>query len=430
MPKTILNAMRYYISAERYINDFDDDNIKGLLYIGMATTYRHYYDFNNAAKAFNKAYKYFDSAGKKHHRNYSLLNEGLAYSNLLDNPKCIKTLNQVIEYANSDNDTTIIKSAMRSLIMIYVDQKQIHEANRIYQEYSLRYSFYDAIPSTIASLALLHTYNNDSISANKYLKLAWSKSASLQDTIDIFSCSERIYKYNGNNALAYNDFIRWKVRQDTYVRKSLEQPILSVQNELLQQELDIKNYKAGLERLVGITSGLIILIIAVFIILILRNRLKHKQRVIDDSILVVEDLRKLTMRNHEILQQAFNNNFSIIDKLGKDIYDLNNEIINPKTLFTDLNAIITDLRHKDTYYKFEHAVNSCRQNIMQNLRNNVSNLREIEYKQMCFHYAGLSIKTISILTEETISAIYKRKTRLKAKIKSCATIHLEQLLNF
>lgn len=428
--KNYLNAMRCYLKAERLVNDFDDDNLKGLLYIGIATIYRHYYDFKNTAVAFNMAYSYFDKSRKIYHRNYSRLNEAFAYSNLHEYDRSINLIKDVIDDAIADDDTIIIKSAMRSLIMIYVGQQQITQANQLYQKYISQYNFNDAGPSAIAAIALLHTFNGDTIEAKRYLKSAWCKSSTLQDTIDIYSYSERINKHSGNYTSAYDDFLRWRVRQDSYVKKSLEQPVLSAQNELLEQEIHFKEYRTSVERFIAVISVLTVILITVIIILILQRRLRNKQKTIDDSILIAEDLRNLVKRDAEILQQVSSDRISIIDNLGKDIFDLNSDTINSNTVLSNLNSVIKDLKNEDSYYKLEQGVNSCRQNIMRHLREDIPNLTEIEYRQMCFHYAGLSVKTISVLNNETTAAIYKRRTRLKTKIENSTSAYRRILLDF
>ena len=59
---------------------------------------------------------------------------------------------------------------------------------------------------------------------------------------------------------------------------------------------------------------------------------------------------------------------------------------------------------------------SC-QNVMMRLRMEVKLPDEDYYRQVCYHIAGYSVHSISILMGETKNKIYKRRDRIRKKIE-------------
>lgn len=66
----------------------------------------------------------------------------------------------------------------------------------------------------------------------------------------------------------------------------------------------------------------------------------------------------------------------------------------------------------------EDYVNLKYDGIMGKLRNEVPGLREDDICLVCYLYAGLSYQSIRLLTDETLSNLYSRKSRLLAFLQS------------
>ena len=90
-------------------------------------------------------------------------------------------------------------------------------------------------------------------------------------------------------------------------------------------------------------------------------------------------------------------------------------------------SIFEALRKESYYQELEASVNKYRNNIMADLRAEVV-LNEKEYRQMCYHFAGFSVKIISFILTENASNIYKRRARVKEKIAQISTIKREKYL--
>lgn len=71
--------------------------------------------------------------------------------------------------------------------------------------------------------------------------------------------------------------------------------------------------------------------------------------------------------------------------------------------------------------ELENYVNEARQGILRRLRQQMPELPEDDIRLICFIYAGLSYKTIRLLTDESMSNLYSRKSRLLRLIEASDT---------
>ncbi|MDE6542630.1 MAG: helix-turn-helix transcriptional regulator, partial [Muribaculaceae bacterium] len=66
--------------------------------------------------------------------------------------------------------------------------------------------------------------------------------------------------------------------------------------------------------------------------------------------------------------------------------------------------------------EMEHCVNECRGGMLEVLKKEWPTIKPDEYRLMVYLASNLSNRTIAILIGESIEVVYKRKSRLKAKL--------------
>lgn len=71
----------------------------------------------------------------------------------------------------------------------------------------------------------------------------------------------------------------------------------------------------------------------------------------------------------------------------------------------------------DSLGEMEQAVNECRRNLLVRLKGCLPHITLQDYQLAVYLACGLSVRTICLLLEETVEVIYKRKSRLKARIR-------------
>ena len=68
----------------------------------------------------------------------------------------------------------------------------------------------------------------------------------------------------------------------------------------------------------------------------------------------------------------------------------------------------------------EQAVNDCRDNLLIKVREYYPAIKPEDYQLLVYLASGLSTRTASLLLGESVDVIYKRKSRLKARLKENA----------
>ena len=104
------------------------------------------------------------------------------------------------------------------------------------------------------------------------------------------------------------------------------------------------------------------------------------------------------------------------------LHVLNSDFASEKYKTNALNTAVASFVKKQTgskysYKDLEEWVNISSQNIMSRLRSEVKLSDEESYRQSCYHMAGYSVFSISVLMGETRNKIYKRRDRIRKKIE-------------
>lgn len=191
----------------------------------------------------------------------------------------------------------------------------------------------------------------------------------------------------------------------------------------LQKEKEFFLYKERAERQMYMFIAIAVFVIAVGIIVWLRQRLKL-QSLRNDTLMAeasafksqIEASRghvsRLEMKLHGLLDKRF----SLIDSLCQTYYESQGTKSERKAIIDKVKTQIESVR-TDSFPEMEQAVNDCRDNILVKIKESYPNIKHEDYMLLVFIASGLSTRTISLLLGETVDVIYKRKSRLKSRLK-------------
>ena len=71
----------------------------------------------------------------------------------------------------------------------------------------------------------------------------------------------------------------------------------------------------------------------------------------------------------------------------------------------------------DSFPRMEQAVNDCRGNLLDKVKECLPDIKPDDYRLLVYLAGSLSSRTISLLLGENVDVVYKRKSRLKARLK-------------
>lgn len=433
--KDYSKAILAYTKAEQLLPDIEDTFIKGLLYNQLAYLYEQYNDYHKALDAYKRAYSYFDKAQRIKHRNYSRYCIGAMLRSSSDKYKeAENVLIEMLQTAIENGDSVLRSSCMSELIVHYVESGQYEKATILYEKYKLDNSINALYPKFYSSIFLLLAHNNKYGESDIYQRIAWQKARTKGDTILIMTNLAKISKLKGEYQQAYSLLNKARSIEVKNVRKQLEHPILTIQKEYLEKELEFNKYKQNAQFQKSILIIILILLLSITIFIYFRYLIKKREYKISEYSDVILELRQKLQENKtvmsELLQNSFKNQFKILNSVGDTIFNQTNDLKGQKIVYNEIKNIVERFKDRKTYLELEQLVNKYCNNVMETLRTEVPSLDDEDYRQLCYHYAGFSGKLISLLLEKSQSNVYLRKSRLKEKIIQINPQNIDVILRY
>lgn len=427
-------AILAYTKAEQLIAEFDDDFIKGLLYTQLGFIYEKYYDYSKALNSYKQSYLYYDKAHKYSHSNYAKYNEATIYTILPQHiDSTINIYSKIITEAKKSNDTTLVSVCLSDLIVYLTQNERFEDASTLLDSLTSNYSIVNKTSNFFSSTALLYAYNGNIKLSSEYMQIAKEKAEDNGDSVFIEINIAKIAALKADYKNAYEILCNAKVIENQAVRKRLENPILTIQNDYLETELEFNKYRQQYHLKISILIGILIVLFSATVVIYLRHIIKRREYKISEYSDAIIELHRKQKEDKsivsEILQNSFKDQFKILNSVGDTIFNQTNDPKGQKIVYNEIKYIIERFKDKKTYIELEQLVNKYCNNVMELLRTEVPNLREEDYRQLCYHYAGFSGKLISMLIEKSQSNIYLRKSRLKDKITQLRPQNIDTILN-
>lgn len=191
----------------------------------------------------------------------------------------------------------------------------------------------------------------------------------------------------------------------------------------LQKEKEFFLYKERATRQLHTTIGVIALLVAAGIILWMRQWMRLQA--FRNEALMAEasglksridvsrgDVDRLQSKLHGLLEDRF----ALIDTLCQTYYESQGTKTERKAIIDKVKGKIESVR-TDSFSRMEQAVNDCRDNLLLLVKEHYPDIKPEDYRLLVYLASGLSTRTISLLLDESVEVIYKRKSRLKSRVK-------------
>lgn len=192
----------------------------------------------------------------------------------------------------------------------------------------------------------------------------------------------------------------------------------------VQKETEFLLYKERIKRERYGYTALLIVILAFGAIIWMRQRLRLRTAQNDALVAEASALKcaiEAGRRDKDLLEAKLHglldNRFTLIDSLCQTYYESQGTKIERKSIVDKVKSEIESVR-TDSFADMERAVNDCRDNILKRVRQDFPGIKDEDYHLLVYIASGLSTRTICLLLDESVDVIYKRKSRLKSRLKS------------
>ncbi|MDE5882187.1 MAG: hypothetical protein K2H60_10690, partial [Muribaculaceae bacterium] len=129
------------------------------------------------------------------------------------------------------------------------------------------------------------------------------------------------------------------------------------------------------------------------------------------------------------LKKIFANRFDVVDRLCETYYESQGTKTEKKAIVEKVKEQIEELKSDSGLFaEMEQCVNGCNASLLDNLKRELPAMKPEEYRLAVYLACNLSNRSIAALLEESIDVVYKRKSRLKAKIAALESPKAEAFL--
>ncbi|MDE6285514.1 MAG: hypothetical protein K2L99_00785 [Muribaculaceae bacterium] len=177
----------------------------------------------------------------------------------------------------------------------------------------------------------------------------------------------------------------------------------------LQKEKEFFLYKERSARELLMLAVLLIIVAAASAIVWMRQRLRLKQAQNEALMAEASGLESK-------LRGMLDNRFGLIDSLCQTYYESQGIKNERKAVVEKVKSEIEAVR-ADSLPRMEQAVNDCRDNLLSKVKECWPDIKPDDYRLLVYLAGSLSTRTISLLLDESVDVVYKRKSRLKARLK-------------
>ena len=485
--KDYLSATTCYMEAEQLAKEVDDDYLVGLLYAELGRIYNIYYDYPKSLEAYQKAAECYERAGKIRHRNYMWLNQGLVCRNLDRFDESERLLRMVLDSAQGKGDDTLIKSCMGNLVLLYIEEKRMQEAQELYVALESVAGINYGSASFKGVLSQMYASKDGYVEALSLLERGWACAEERMDSVNLYISSSALLAKQGKNDLAYQELLKGVTLQNKEAKETLQQPVLTAQRDYLSEKLEFEAYKLRMEKRLRILYILLFSLAIVMVVYILSRKLKKEKekarKTIDElnhemlqrdkesrhkiaSLLEeLEDKDKfasasiLCLRNelqkqeedyHRYIKKAEELQYRLEDKLSQKTVLMADLFKNWFASMSKLLSVLVQNGKEETknkklrkevtiwqekyyegnkaYREVEKLVNRYNDDAMLHFRQEMKWTEETDYRRVCYFFAGFSIHLIAILMEETEDSIYQKRHRLRKYLESSDLLHKDLYL--
>lgn len=435
-----VQAILSYTKAEELVPQISDNYSIGLLYAQMGSIYEVLYDYPKALTAREKSYLYYQSANKTTLQFYAKLHIGELYMQKGEYAIAVQNLTEVLKWGYDNQKISLCRACFGLLSQLY-EAMGDYDSLRQLTESEYADLLIDELV-VLRSKAYLAALQQNEDKVRTYLDSAWERAKSQQDSINLLIKEYQTNKKLGQYRQALEYYEELFRIEDSIVRHTLQQPVISAQKDYFQSQAEYHKLKLQHNRLVLFVIVVVVLLFVAGILFFVRQRIVVKNNEIQHYMEVAHNLeQELFVKTkdakdmgieiaqmNERINRLFVAQFDTLDKLSNTYYEMHHTQRVKEAIYTAVKKEIDIFSSKESVYHLEDIVNTHRNNIMKKIRSTLPQFGEVDFRLLCFIFAGFSAKAISIFTGNSVGNIYMKKSRLKSKILSSDSPYKEEII--
>ncbi|TFU93070.1 hypothetical protein E4T81_08890 [Barnesiella sp. WM24] len=390
--------------------------------------YEMFYHCSDALNYAKLAFDYFNKSEKQTIFNsYAVLGLARAYYNSDKYDEALILALGAADSAKKYDDRSMYLSAKKISSECYYFLNLPDSAIKGYSE--LLTHEYD--PDLIGLIGLTYLKSDN---PNKAYEMTLDTITALTPNLVTFKSS--IYKSRNDFKSALSLIENIMLKNDSTLISYLNQGFSSELSDYYEYEDKIKELEfANLKMTYGITISLIVIAISCIGFIVIKMLIR-KNRIIERNVNIAQNFNEILIskeakskQDQEKILDLLTSKFKMIDSLCSSYYESSATKSIKRKISDEVESIIQDLMSEERLTELENSLNLNDSNIVASLREDLPQLKELDYKLFIYSAFGFSNSAIALfLKEDKIESIYNRKARLKTKIKKLNSAQQEKYL--
>ena len=428
--KAIVSLMQ----AEEAAKLSRDNFYLGLIYRSMSDIHSDIYNFTEALQYARNSYHSFTLSDNQRYADWSLWSLSRAFHNSAQYDSSIVYSKQVINLAQARQDNVLLGEALRLLGNSYATNHQYEASIQVFNQL-IDLGITPLTASNYFLLGLSYLKTGKTNEANQCMKILSTLDSSHK------WLSYEIKRHNQEYTPALEALEHEVNAINQKFSKLINQNVTQATKNFLRYENQLQEEALKQAKLSRALLILSIIFCVVFIALaahIVQQRIKAKNQAIVEYMDKVQDLEaslhfnlarysenkaKINAHIHEL----FSKEFSTIDKLCTTYFEMHPTRNEKEAIYKEVTKEIEKLSGDIVH--LEKMINKYKDDIMVKFQHEFPKTTKLDLRLLCYFFAGFSAKSISIFTGNPLDTIYKRKSRLRAKISKSNSIYKDFFLS-
>lgn len=436
-------AIISYSKAEAMASRMEDDYRLGLIYHGMARTYKATFGYFEEISYLKKAAEHFSKADKPFSSRNVMYESGLASLNCKDYVAAEEMLRKTLSESHQAADTLMEAKCLQAYSALCVEIPHADPASAI----RMLTRVTNELNCTLTSddrgvLAYSYSLLGNKTEAEKWLSRAAKTAQSAQEIANV-----RLRDYQINSKLGKTKDALSALEAVVNYNNSSEQMMMkrsvaAAREDFLKQQSEIAHSKFRVVRLwIAVVAMMFLAIVFAITGFFRFKRLQDAQIIAEEKaetekyISIAEDLQN-KLKNADINKVVVkkggaDSKNNILERLCEQYYIYEGTENLQSKILKEVKSVIEGLREDPK--SLENLVNSLNDsynNVVLRLRNQLPQLKDEDVKLFVFVASGFSSTTISTILEKDKGVIYNRIYRLKGKIASSEAENKAEFLGF
>lgn len=413
-------SMYSLMEAEKSLVNSRNYRLIGNIYLTKGEFYCNECLFDNSLESYYSALKHFELADLEYHITYTKYRIGEALSNKKEYAEAEIYLRSALETSIECSYSGIASLVISELSLMYALNEKYSECRNVinmYEELNIPIQCHDTY---YYSCAILESNQGNIDNALYYIQLA-----DKCEDVDILEDEYYkfiVYKNLGDIQTALYWLEQNRLQQQQLMLESLELPIINIQVEALEREIELTEiYKHNVKLSYIIISMVAVMLIAVVCYYIVKKRKQYKLEIAQ----YIEAIRELQMVDRgvnvsmsEEVYNIYKTRFTELNNLCDIYYDHHESDRQKSMVFRQLQDTIESLK-SDTarIEEMERIVNLYCNNIMTKLKEECPRLSDRQRRIALYTFAGFSLRAIALFMNSSPVQISKDKYKIKDAIK-------------